>query len=426
VPDAYYRIGESFIREGNEKGALEPYINAFNNYPEHPEGEKTLFWIANYCFKIKDYQEALYYYHKLKDWFGDAEFADQAYYQIALIHYYRQEYGQTRKYLAGLFRRFPVSPMVPKAYLLLGDSYTEYPDFPLKEKAYNDVLKRDPLSRDAFFRLGEMYRNLRLMDKAVGQYRQVIKPVFDDPYKKYHISHDPLVDSARYEVSQPDSLIRLDSLWQKSQLRIAECLLEKGDKTMALQGLEVFIQLDISDENRWEAYRLYADYYYNKGDYKQALRFFQQLPDGYSMPFRSLYFKGMAYIKAEQYHKAVEVLKNLLSQWEKVPDPKQATFNHDLATFALADALFKEKRYLEAVNHYRQLVAGDDDYVLYRISECYRYLNLRKEAGEVLKKLLAKYPNKYYDIQQERAQVDTTWQDSYMSYLAKIVGHSPF
>jgi lipopolysaccharide biosynthesis regulator YciM len=134
----------------------------------------------------------------------------------------------------------------------------------------------------------------------------------------------------------------------------------------------------------------------------------------------------MSNMKLDQYHRAAKVFKDLLDQWEAVPDPKQADFNQELVRFALADALFNEQRYLEAVNSYRQVETSDRDYVLYRISECYRHLNMRKETGEVLKQLLAKYPNKYYEIQEEQAQADTAWQDSYMGYLAKIVGHSPF
>jgi TolA-binding protein len=424
VADAYYRMGDSFLREKSEESALDAYRYAFNTYPEHARGEQTLFWIAAWHAGRGHYDQASENFMRLTEWFPDDKFTDQAWYGMARVHARMERYADARRDLAQLFSRFPVSPLVPPGYLLLGDTYRDLTEYPAKEKAYLDLLERDVLNRVARDRLGDLYRDLHLYDKAISRYAESLRPEYRSHLDDYSRRYLPAETTTAVVTAPTDSAFFSDSLTRETFLKQSTCCLLAGDRVRALEQFKRIIVSCPDAQKVKAACCLTADIFYEQADYPEALKFYAQVPDHECPGLRDEYRKGMCLVKIRQHSRAIEVLERTLRRWETAPPDEQASVNRQLAYLALADELAGENRWLEAIRYYRLVTDYCREYVWYRLARCYQVLNMQQETGAVVKKLAEVCPDRALAASADYS--DSTWQNAYLNSIDSFVKYSPF
>lgn len=426
IADAYYRFGDSFIKSGEQENALNAYIFAFNNYPEHSLGEKTLFWIANWYFDAKDFDEATYYYRKLVAWFPDHAFTDQGLYQLARINLYQNKPKQVRKYARRLLKDFPVSSLVPDAYIIMSKTYTHPTEYVRKEELLREALKRRPLDRLVYKRLADMYNTLRLWKQAIELYEIAIRPIYSDPYKRADFRDTDAAHIVAAAVPMVDSAFFADTLIQQCYFERFVCLLAQGDSLAFNNAAKLYVRYAHNQPLQNRTNGILADIQYGKKDFAEAIKVYDRVAPDTLLEPQQLFRKAMCYTQLHAYDQSIPIYRKVVKQLVGAPAIVTRTIPADVLYLALAEALYNAQKMDDAVIAYRLIKGLDSDYVSLKIAQCYNSMSMRSEAGTVLEKIALRYPHKYFTMSDTVAYTDSVWQRSYLVYLNKVIGSTPF
>ena len=174
APDVQLQIGRFYYDDNDYKRAIAEFQKAINQYPNTPS-----VWLAQYnigkCYiALGSYRQAIAAFERVEP---RSEFAPTAMYEIGYAWYDKnnpsRSLGNAVKALLQVSKKHPKSSDVPRAFLLVGECYSELVEWGKAVEIYRQILETYPNSEQAEFAqlaLGNTYRDQKKYGEAIEAY----------------------------------------------------------------------------------------------------------------------------------------------------------------------------------------------------------------------------------------------------------------
>jgi TolA-binding protein len=324
------------------------YAQALNAYSNHEYGtayqilkevfaegtlnEKELssakYYSAECLLQLDELDGAASEFESFIDKFKFSSFRETALYKLGSLYYTKGEYRKARERLNILLAEYHYSSFKGSSYYWLGESYLAEEKYVDAEENFNEAIKQEKTNK---FFVNSLYSLAQVYERT-------------NDYKKAIAEYDELL-----------AYYKDDPLAPKSQLRIGIC-------------------------------------YFNHKDYDNAIL---ELTDPLmkKLPVKELndakYFLANSYVRLKEYKEASQVYKELLNETQDEPYIEKIKYS-------LAWLNFQQNDYENAYKIFSELSSHSSDSLkaisLYWSGECKRYLGSTKEAAEIFKSFIEKYP----------------------------------
>jgi TolA-binding protein len=360
IEEAYYLLGQAYLRSGKYKEAEEVFNNLLFLFPGFELASEVKYYNSLSLFKENKYEEAIV---QLKDLISETEIEDkkreEAQYLLARCLLNLHEYSKAIENLESL-KQFEVEDSIlEKVSFDLGLAYSWQGD---KEKA---ILE--------FQEFIEKYPQSELIESA---HFELGKDLYD--LKKYKLALSEL------EKTSIDEALYLRGKASK----------ELGDQEGEIAVFEELRERYPRSNFSQEAYFVLGNNYYNQKKYKEAIeefdkivQFFPQSP----LISESHYWMGWSYFKLANYKKASEY-------FNKVEEDEENLSLGQRAKFMVAESWYNLKDYQKAREAYRKFIEmyPEGDFsanAQYAIAWTYLENKEYKSSIEEFKKLISIYPD---------------------------------
>ena len=353
----------------NDKKLAEalPYFNKSKASSTKEISDKAHYWQAETLYGLEQFQEALYQFNQLKNYSKNNSFP-LIDYNIGYSHFKLAEYDRA----AAAFKKFVQNESIEEdiktdAYIRLGDSYYANSEYKNAINAYQNVVKNNKSQADyAQYQIGMSYGFMNNNEQKID----VLTKVIND----YSVSN--LKDDALYQLASTYTKIKDN---EKAHLAY-DRLLEKYPKSNFLpkalvrQGLLYYN--DNNNSKALEKFKLVASKFPNSPDAFEAVRNAKNVYvdndqlDEYVIWTKSLSFVEVSDSELENTSFAIAEKKyfegnnsatmlGLKKYLRSFPKGK----NSLKATYYLADVLYKERLFDDALVKYKEVLdAGTSEF----------------------------------------------------------------
>lgn len=371
IEEAYYLLGQAYLRSGKYKEAEEVFNNLLFLFPGFELASEVKYYNGLSLFKENKYEEAIV---QLKDLISETEIEDkkkeEAQYLLARCLLNLQEYSKAIKNLESLKQLEVEDSILEKVSFDLGLAYSRQGD---KEKAileFQEFIEKYPQSElinSAHFELGTDLYDLKKYKLALSELKKIS------------------TDEALYLRGKASK--------------------ELGDQEGEIAAFEELREKYPRSNFSQEAYFVLGNNYYNQKRYKEAIeefdkivQFFPQSP----LLSESNYWMGWSYFKLADYKKASEY-------FNKVEEDEENLSLGQRAKFMVAESWYNLKDYQKAREAYGKFIEmyPEGDFsanAQYAIAWTYLENKEYKSSIEEFKKLISIYPDsKFTEEAQFRA-----------------------
>jgi len=192
LPELYLRLAELYVEQSR--------LAYFMRKSERPKEKSVFDQLESNTLK----NQALEIYQRILDGFPEYEDRDKVHFFMA--HEYRElnQLDEMVKHYREIIKKYPKSPYVPEAYLLLGDHFIQKQDLDTAKKHYLSVLDHpeSPAIAIARYKLAWCHINRAEFKEAIERFEQAVqvadvdKKIDIDTYKRVDIRFESLIDSA--------------------------------------------------------------------------------------------------------------------------------------------------------------------------------------------------------------------------------------
>jgi TolA-binding protein len=194
VPEAYLKLGQSFINLKKNSEASTAFKIVLDKYGESESAGEAAYWIGEASLRNDDTQNALKYYTLAYENFPKNRLRDYALYSVAWTYQKRTEYAKAAEWYGKLIAEFPQSSLTPGAHVRIGECFYYAKNY---KQAIDALTKSRPEIHDeeelanADYLLAESCYKLR--DFEEGQQR----------YEKFLLDHpkNTLVPEVTYNLA---------------------------------------------------------------------------------------------------------------------------------------------------------------------------------------------------------------------------------
>ncbi len=208
---AYYQLGQSLQKSGDNAGAYKAFELLATVLPKSPLADDALYAMGWIDFQKQEFTDAIREFQKVLKQYPDGDQAPRALYSIGDAYYNQQMYVPAEKSYREVLRQYPTSPYAPEA--ATGIQYSLIALGREKEASafIDDYIRQNPDApnvQDLTLKKGDLLFNRKRYAEAAGVYRGFIST---------H-STSRLVAQAKYS--------------------LAECYLRQGNEEQAAQTFE--------------------------------------------------------------------------------------------------------------------------------------------------------------------------------------------
>jgi len=357
-----------------------PYFVKGKSSSETVINQKASYWEAETLYQLENYEDALNKFINFNNRLRNNGTFPLLKYNIGYAHFKLKDYEKaTQTFQAFLTERDLEIDIKNDTYIRLGDSYFATKNYLEALKAYQTVVNNEGIEADyAQYQIGMSYGFRDLDDQKIMALTNVVN--------NYTTSN--LKDDALYQLANTYTKIRNN---QKAH-QAYERLLEKHPKSVFLpkalvrQGLLYYN--DNENRKALEKFKLTTSKFPNSADALEAVRNAKNIYvdednlDGYVKWTKTLRFVDVSDSELENSTFAIAERKyfegknsstivSLRKYLSSFPNGK----NQLKANYYLADLLFKEKLYSEAIKKYKVVLdAGQSEFsedVLAKLSQIY-------------------------------------------------------
>ncbi len=365
--DMTYLLGRIyFLREEFRKGR-DAFLNLINdNAVDKTHQTNGLFWLAESCVQLNQWEEAKAYYKEFIEKASDSPFREKGLFAIGLISLQEGALAEAESYFRKEITAFPYGQYRYRAQFYRGLVYGQLKNYHQAVQLLREALSAPShfpasLRKEALFQLAE--NRLRL-----GQF-QLALPHYEEFYETY--PQDARVPFALYGAG-----------W---------CQLNVGEKRAALKSFsELIKRFPKSDPSRHALYQI-GEIHLEYKDYKKAREAFTQLVNEFpksEMAASALVNLGWCYLNLGDVDEMSRVAHRLL----KLPSDQ---IKKTLPQLLLGETHFQKGQYEEALPYFFNLLntPSQRQNTLYKISRCYFYLEQYKDAITNVEILTLEYPD---------------------------------
>ncbi|MBL0175249.1 MAG: tetratricopeptide repeat protein [Ignavibacteria bacterium] len=142
--DANVRLGDALFAQKKFAEAIKAYRYAARMYPKHHLAPYALLQLGNAEHRSGDTPSGMITLRSLLARHADSEFADEAQYSLAWLHFQSKEYGLAAAEYRKLGLTWPQSPLAPNARYGIADCLYNEGRYADAQKAYQDVIDAFP------------------------------------------------------------------------------------------------------------------------------------------------------------------------------------------------------------------------------------------------------------------------------------------
>jgi tetratricopeptide (TPR) repeat protein len=332
-------------------------------------------------FSFDQYLDPLRVYQRIIEKYPTTDLAEEALFKQGFAFSKQKKYQEAIATLMTVLEEYPDSDLSRKCFFSLQENLYKLVDSYFSEEKYYAILGLYQKYENPFlvetkntktlFQTGESFRQGGLYDKALELYGKA-RRIYPRSYPE-------------------DELI----------LRMGEVYLLKKEYAKAERLFEKLIKDFPESRYRKLVFHNLADTYYEQESYNEArLAYLTALEGEQRIPrdIRGFFYLGKCYqalgnvsLTIDAYRNAIRVAEHLGEVGEDQGEQGFVIKSY----FQLADCLYQNRKYLEAIKVYTQAVErySEDDRVqwaLYRIAESYRKVGKGKADIESLKKVASK------------------------------------
>lgn len=376
---AQYWIGESFVHEGKYNEAISYFENAISSRAGNKYLDYAIYSLAGVYERKGDYKSAVTYYDelisfyrsspllaaaqirigycyfKLKDYDASilelsnpnigtmtAEKQAEALYLLANAMYHTSDYEGAYKIYADIQNKFPSISFIRDlryAFAWTNFRLNKYAD---AYKFFNSVSEtEDSMGIESFFWKGEAKRYLGQLDEALKIYEQFL----------IKFPNSEKVQGVRYQLG----LISYSDKKYEQAVKFLVGSVTGKDKVITLKSYILLGEIELYRKK----YQL-ADNYFGS--------VINMNPEDQSLLYRARLGKAISAYHQEKYKEVTDLLRKL--------EEENPNFEFEKVSFFLAEALFNQGQYKQALTYYNKISTDDKQFGSFALyGKAYTYYN---------------------------------------------------
>lgn len=407
--EALFYSGQSLIKLGKPVSATGKFKRIVDEYKDSTYAETAAYMVGETFFLSKNYLGAVQEYRKFLMSYAQSSLKEGVLYKIASSHFLRKDYPAARESFNLLLNSFPSGEFAPRARYFIAESYRMAKQLKEASFSYGQMISEmpnSPVTSNARYKLAWVTFQQENYSGASDLFQKFVD---------WHPAHPwvpqayLLMGNCSLKLGRQEEAVQYyqQAFDRAPKTEIAEAALallsrsyyEQGAYGQLTSGYTYILKSMLPTESKWRAVsQLYlADAYYRQKLYKEAISIFQSVVSLYPHhPAAVQAHDGLfwCYFQLGDYDKAQAERDKMgtVRLPEGVAAPTTTTGN-----FELANALFNQKKYNEAMDLYQKFIAEspnskDIPEAIYRIGLCYYRQEYYSQAIATWEDLEKRYP----------------------------------
>lgn len=401
---ALYWIGESYSAEGNIEEAITFLENAINDRKRNRYIDYSLYSLANLYEKIGDYENAVKYYDRLLSFHPNSKLITNSQIRIGVCYFKLKDYQTTIIELSNPSLDNIDEKSKSEVLYLLANSYFRIEDYKNAEIKFRELMEFSPSSeyfREAQYGLAWSYFQQKKYNDAFkifdfasnGNDTIAIKSFFwKGEAKRYAGKEDEALQIFKSFLDKYPN----EKLAQDAQFSIGLIYISKGNPDLASRFL-LSANNDENNETRAKALTSLGEIELNKGSYKSAINYFNEVRNIRSITSETKLRALLGLAISKFWLKDFDSSLNDLIEIEKI----NRNFETQRVNYYYAENYFALKNYREALNRFQNALGSDEqinELSLYGKSYCYFNLGDYDNSASSFSDFIKKFRNsKYYN-----------------------------
>jgi TolA-binding protein len=287
VPEARLLIGESYYHQNRFLDALKQFEDIFADPRAKNIKDAALYWMAEVHFKGNNFEKSAEYYKMVIELFPGSTYAPAAHYSLGWCLFQEQKYAEAMDYFKTVIDKYPQEPQAKDAGLKIIEALYNLKDYAALKERLKDYIKaysKDP-SRLAYlyFYQSEADFYLGNFSEAAEGYAKVLKITDDDkirPLSMLGLAWCSLKLKRYKEAELEIAEINPDSLEKRSvdALLLAKAILMSETSRINEAG-KIYDQIISSTQDPLvlvQAYLGKAEAFYNAAEYTRAIETYKE------------------------------------------------------------------------------------------------------------------------------------------------------
>lgn len=409
TPEAVYYAGQSLLKSGKSFAATAQFKKLAEEYKEHALSEIGAYLIGDSFLSAKNYSGAIGEFKKFLNNYPQSVLKEGVLFRIGASHFLKKDYPAARESFNLLWNTFPNGEFVPLAKYFTAESYRLAKQLKEASFAYGQLIAQmpqAPIAANARFKLAWITYLQQNYTGAADAFQRYIDlhPFHTWVPHAYLLMGNCYSKTGRSEDAAQAYQQAFDRAPKTELAEAAMALLNRtrynqGNYGRLSSGFTYILKSLPPSESKWRAAsQLYlADSYYRQKLYREAISVFQSIVSLYpNQPaaYQALdglswcYFQTGDYELSRKYREQIQELKLPAG----VSPPKMTS-----GSFELANALFNQKKYMEALENYEKFIRESPNSpevpeAIFRIGLCYYRQEYYTQAIDTWLKLEKDFP----------------------------------
>lgn len=282
--DTRLRIGDAYYALGNYNEAIAAYKQVLG---ADPGGDYALFQIGNGYYRSERTYDAVTTLRKFLRTYPESRLSEQAQYNIAYIYLNTGNYSQAVEEFQTVINKYPGTSWAARAQYNIGDTYYNAGDYEKAIAAYREVMEKYPNS-DYIIEAANGIEYAQVSSGNTDAGTSVLEEFLEENPQTSMADRlrfrkgDKLMESGDYEgaIEEFQQYIRItnnEELLPDAHFNMASAYEQMGQVNEAINRYRTIVDEHPDSERAGPSLAALGRIAYNRGNYQQSNRFFEQL-----------------------------------------------------------------------------------------------------------------------------------------------------
>lgn len=411
--EGFFFAGRCLDRQGKGFSAIVSYRKIITDFPKSNYLEKAAFSIPESFYISKDYLSAISSYGKFLEQFEKSSYSPYAAYKIGCSYFLQKKHNEAIKVFENIKKTYADSEVASVSAYLIAEVLRKQGKISEANVKYGSVVieyPREEAAPYAQYKIGWCYYSTGAFSMAAGAYEQFNRD-FDRhsllPYSLY-LTACNFYKQKKYTESSHYFGMVLDKMPATNLYESALCLLNDSEYKQRnfdqiITNYQFIANTLKPTDSAWRArtFLYVADAYFRAGLFKDAAMIFEMVGRDFKNTPEAMHAQsGISYVAGAtgKYDLAEKETKKVLESFDNEEEKEVKDKLLAQTQYEIADSLFNQKKYLEALDLYEKYAKDNPDNLLapeaiYRSGLCYYRLEYYSSAIKAWETLVEKYKN---------------------------------
>ena len=409
--EGYYYTGRCLDRQGKGFSAIVSFRKVVIEFPKSNYVERASYSIPEAFYTATDYFSSTNSYRKFMDQFPKSSYKAYASYKIGCSFFLQKNYNEAIKVFEDTKKTYADTEIAPVCSYLTAEALRKQGKLSEANVRYGSVVTEYPKEEVAPFaqyKIGWCYYTVGAYPMATGAYEQYNRD-FDRhellPYSLYmtantYYKQKKFADSSKYYGMVLDTM-PATNLFEASLCLLNDSEYEQRNFDQIITNYQFIANTLKPSASVWRArtFLYVADAYFRSGLYKDSQMVFDMVRRDFKNTPEAVHAQsGMSYVAnaAGKYDLAEKETKKVLESFDSEDNKEVKDKMIKESQYEIADNLFNQKKYLEALDLYEKYAKENPEDLLapeaiYRSGLCYYRLEYYSNAIKTWEGLVEKY-----------------------------------